>query len=507
MHKPLAMALTLALALPAAAADADARVKAVAPFLDEQTFTVVRLDLAAVDAAAVLKEFGPFSGIDVAGAKELQTNTDRWLADFKKAGGRDVYLVFSLADLPDLPFLIVPLPDGSDAKTLAALFKFHVGMFQGGEKLGDVVFAGSPAARDRLRTLKPVERPELAKAFAAARDGAAQVAIIPPPHLVRVFEEMMPLLPKEAGGGSGKVLTQGLRWAALGLDPPPKMALRLTVQSKDAAAAKAFAEGLPRMLKSLAEQKEVRAALPGIEKTAASLEPKVEDDRVVAALGERDTHLVLEGVVRRLVRTAAQRVHAAHLQELALAVYRYADEHKGQMPAVANFDKDGKPLLSWRVHLLPLVGEKKLYEEFHLDEPWDSEHNKKLMAKMPAVFRGISPTLNEQGKTVYLAPVGKDLAFTGKETGRRLPAEFSDGTSNTILLVEAEDARAVPWTKPEDLTIDMDRPSVGLGRQSGGFLFVLADGSVHFVKPTISKETLRAAFTANGGEVLGADWD
>ncbi len=303
------------------------------------------------------------------------------------------------------------------------------------------------------------------------------------------------------------VLTQGLRWAALGLDAPPKLALRCTIQSKDAAAARSFAAALPPLLKGLGQLKEVRDVLPGFEKTAALVEPKVEEDRVTFSLGDRDAHLVLAGVLRRFVRSAAQRVHGAHLQELAIATHRFADQRKGIMPAVASFDQAGKPLLSWRVHLLPLLGEKKLYEEFHLRRTLGQRAQPQAGRRMPTVFQGINPKLNEQGKSVYLAPVGKDLAFTGGAVGRRMPAEFPDGTSNTILFVEADDVRAVEWTKPEDLKVDLDNPSAGLGRQSGAFVFAMADGSVMFIKPTISRATLRAAFTANGGEALGADWE
>src|SRR5262249_17828937 len=144
------------------------------------------------------------------------------------------------------------------------------------EKVGDVVFAGSAAARDRLRALKPVSRPDLAKAFAAAVDGAVQVALIPPPYLGRIIEEVMPTLPREVGGGSGKGIARGVKWAALGLDAPPKMALRLTVQSADADAARALTEALGRALKALAGQNDVRNLLPGFDKAAAMLNPKAE---------------------------------------------------------------------------------------------------------------------------------------------------------------------------------------------------------------------------------------
>jgi hypothetical protein len=501
MHKPLALALALALALPAAGADT------VAPFLDEQTFAVARLDLAKLDADALTQALVDLGGLPAEEAADAREGADHWLAAFRKAGGKELFAVFSLADFPDTPFLLVPLGEGADVKALAGLLDLPGVPAGPREKVGDnVLFAGSAAAHQRLRSLKPAERPELTQALAAAGDGALQVAIIPPPHLARVFDEMMPVLPKEAGGGSSRWLTRGVRWAALGIDAPPKMALRLTVQSPDAASAKALAEGVGRVLKSLGEQKEVVAALPDFGKTAALLVPKVEQDRLLLTLDDKETRTAVAPLVRRALIVGARTPTAERMKQLAIGLHRYVEAH-GRLPAVANFDKAGKPLLSWRVHVLPYVGEEKLYKEFHLDEPWDSDHNKKLVARMPDVFRGPSRRLSGQGKTTILAPVGQDTAFTGKTEGRRFPTEFTDGTSNTILLVLADDAHAVEWTRPDDLKIDLAKPDAGLGRQLEQFLVVLADGTVRLVKPTISKQTLRNAFTANDGQVLGADWD
>ena len=58
----------------------------------------------------------------------------------------------------------------------------------------------------------------------------------------------------------------------------------------------------------------------------------------------------------------------------------------GHFPPAYNKSPDGKPLLSWRVHILPYLEQKSLYDEFHKDEPWDSEHNKALITRMPAVY-------------------------------------------------------------------------------------------------------------------------
>jgi hypothetical protein len=483
MHKLIALALALTCTLPAAGADA------VTPFLDEQTLAVAHIDLTKVDAVTLATTLTDLGAIDADETQDVKARGGRWLAAFTKAGGKDLYVVISLADLPNSPFVIVPLGEGADARAIANLLDLPELPPGPREKIGDAVFAGSAEALERLRALKPQARPELAKALTAAGDVAVQVALVPPAHLARVVEEMMPALPKEVGGGSAKVLTHGVKWAAIGLDARPRTALRLTIQSQDAASAKALAEALPRLAKGM--------ALPS---------PKVVEDRVTLSLEGREVRSKLGPLVRRAVQAAARRESADRLTRLAAALHAYSDGHSGRLPPVANFDKAGKPLLSWRVHLLPELGEDKLYKEFHLDEPWDSAHNKKLITRMPAVFRGPSRRLNEHSKTVYLAPVGKNVAFTGTATGRRFPFDFPDGTSNTILFVEADATYAVEWTKPEDLTIDPAKPASGLARQAGHFLLALADGSVHTPKDTITKETLWAAFTPSGGEVLGPDW-
>jgi hypothetical protein len=61
------------------------------------------------------------------------------------------------------------------------------------------------------------------------------------------------------------------------------------------------------------------------------------------------------------------------MHQIALAIGCYEQTH-GSFPS-AVMEKDGKPLLSWRVAILPLIDEDALYKRFHLDEPWDSPHN------------------------------------------------------------------------------------------------------------------------------------
>jgi hypothetical protein len=194
------------------------------------------------------------------------------------------------------------------------------------------------------------------------------------------------------------------------------------------------------------------------------------------------------------------------LKALASAMLDYREEH-GTLPPHAVYSRDGTPLLSWRVLLLPYLGEGDLFDEFRLDEPWDGPHNARLLARRPAAYAapGWWPPGGPHG-TLYQVFVGRGAAFEGR-TGMRWPQDFPDGTSNTILVVEA--GEAVPWTKPEDLPYDPDLPLPKLGGLRFGrgvFTAGMADGFVFSVGKNVSEETLRAAITRNGGEALGPDW-
>lgn len=95
--------------------------------------------------------------------------------------------------------------------------------------------------------------------------------------------------------------------------------------------------------------------------------------------------------------------------------------------------------MSWRVAVLLYVGYKALYDEFKLDDPWDSPHNRKLVARMPQVFR-MPGSQAPAGMTTCLAPWGRETVLRDKPQSLE---DLPDGTCNTILLVDASDDRAV----------------------------------------------------------------
>jgi hypothetical protein len=197
------------------------------------------------------------------------------------------------------------------------------------------------------------------------------------------------------------------------------------------------------------------------------------------------------------VREAAGRLESQNnLKRMVLAMHNYHDAN-GRLPAASIRDKNGKPLLSWRVALLPYMEEQLLYSQFKLDEPWDSPNNIKLLPRMPRLYRLPADTTTPPDQTYYQVFVGNRAAF---ETTQNLRlTDFVDGTANTILIVEA--GQAVPWSKPEDLPYDPNRPLPALGGQSAlGFNAAAADGAVHFVPKNTPENTLRLLITRNDGQ-------
>ena len=161
---------------------------------------------------------------------------------------------------------------------------------------------------------------------------------------------------------------------------------------------------------------------------------------------------------------------------------------------------DGKAGLSWRVHLLPFLDQAPLYNQFNFDEAWDSDHNKALIEKMPELFKVDGVT--EAGKTSLHVFTGDGAPFAKDQApGIR---DFTDGTSNTILVVQAGPDTADIWTKPGGLDFDPKNPIKALGTLAEDlFLILMTDGSVRRVNKTIPAETLRHLIEHQDGQAVG----
>jgi hypothetical protein len=193
------------------------------------------------------------------------------------------------------------------------------------------------------------------------------------------------------------------------------------------------------------------------------------------------------------------------LGSVNVAFHSYESTH-GHLPPAAVCGPDGTPLLSWRVLLLPYLEHDKLFDEFHLDEPWDSEHNRPLLDRMPRLYqvhhqRHVTAPPHH---TVLKVFVGPGTPFEPGAKVTLTPADFPDGLDNTLLFVEAGDP--VPWTKPDDIPFDPNQPLGLRGLFRHTFRAIAVESGYLNVRHDCDEAALRAAVTRNGGERVPPPW-
>jgi Protein of unknown function (DUF1559) len=186
-----------------------------------------------------------------------------------------------------------------------------------------------------------------------------------------------------------------------------------------------------------------------------------------------------------------------NLQQIALAFHNY-NATFAELPT-NQLSKDKKPLLSWRVQILPFIEQGDVYKQFKLDEPWDSEHNKKLIDKMPKLYAPVRGKF-DAGMTFYQTFSGSNGWM---KPGASIPRSFPDGTSNTFVAAEA--AKPVIWTKPDDMIFDGKTvPALG-GLFDGKFHAAMGDGSVSRFRKGVDADILKLLIDPADGNVLPKD--
>ena len=202
------------------------------------------------------------------------------------------------------------------------------------------------------------------------------------------------------------------------------------------------------------------------------------------------------------VRTAARKTQSMNnMRQQTLGMLNYESENRA-------FPAQQEGGLSWRVHILPYVECDYLYQQFHLDEPWDSPHNIQLLDQMPSIYDCPNIGHLEPGYTVYQVP------YTNRDVNPEGPSALfdtggvgvtfgmiTDGSSNTIAVLEVDAAAAVEWTRPADWEFDPLDPTRDLGNVNFGTItVVLADGSAHQVPEYVEPEDMNALITRDAGD-------
>ena len=241
--------------------------------------------------------------------------------------------------------------------------------------------------------------------------------------------------------------------------------------------------------------------IPNLEKHELQAKGKLVSLRIEGDVAPMISPLV--GQMLKAQSAALNSVQKNNLKQIMLALHNYHDVYK-RFPASAVVNPKTGMKMSWRVAILPFIDQAPLYNQYKQDEPWDSEANKKILAKMPAVFRHTSQP-QDATTTSVVAAFGKGLVFDKDDKEGTKIQNIADGTSNTIAVLETK--TEIPWTKPDDLEIDVTAeklPELGFGEPTG-FLVGFGDGSVRYIKHMVKPEVLKALLTRKGGEPINSD--
>jgi prepilin-type processing-associated H-X9-DG protein len=214
-----------------------------------------------------------------------------------------------------------------------------------------------------------------------------------------------------------------------------------------------------------------------------------------------------------------------NVKNFCLAMHIYHDEFEvfplASGPIITGGDEEESVETyewSWRVRILPYIEQQELYDKFHFDEPWDSDHNLAVAETMPDVYQCSSDPSDPKDVNGHLIPVTNYVMITGPNTigsadGVEVAmSDVSDGLSNTLLIVEVTGDYRPAWTEPVDISItDLRRninavhgKSIG-SPHPGGANAGFVDGSVHFLSETMPPYKLQLGAQINDGEVFF--WD
>lgn len=205
---------------------------------------------------------------------------------------------------------------------------------------------------------------------------------------------------------------------------------------------------------------------------------------------------------------AVDRWESERMKQIVLATLNHHDVYQFFPPQHKGDSRDEISLrssqLSWRVHILPFLGQAALYKQFRLEEPWDSPHNQQLLDSMPDCFRD-ADDIADSHTTRIVRIMGPETPFPdiGRSPSMR---DIRDGTSQTIHFIQVPADDAVPWTRPNDMLVSFNDPESMelIQRLAGtpGLKTATFDGAVRKLAPNVSAESFKGLITPAGSELL-----
>lgn len=378
-----------------------------------------------------------------------------------------------------------------------------------------LVFAAKKSQVDWLLSNRPKRRldPEIWKIPA---NTTASILIFGNQDARRVFREIGNHLPAPLNTLDGKEIADSIDWLAIHITAnDQKNSLELLIDTTDEVAAKRIQQSAQQLINqvwSSSFQKWFWADSQGAPKNQEAIQSVFAAKRTgnqirVSIDSQSDDFLktaaIMKQTLNKLRVGSVRQVRLNRLRQLALAMLNYESACKC-FPPRYKAGKADKPLLSWRVLILPFLGQNEFYQKFKLDEPWNSEHNLKLVSQMPEVFWDPDPSStgnNLEGKTIFQVPVGDGFLFNDSQSTQF--KDITDGSSNTLLIASVAHKHAVPWTQPADWEVDLKDATAKLRDQGRARVEVIrCDGSAEAISLDKSATFWRRFLMRADGEIL-----
>ena len=349
---------------------------------------------------------------------------------------------------------------------------------------------------------KKTKRTDIAQGFDAMGSMPFGAMLFPskdnPLDLGKIFPSL-----KNANGKDVEApgILNGLKLVTLGIYLDP-WRIQMVIQTEDKELANGVhksilksIQGIPDLVQAQVEEvgkDPVFKALAAVVKSVSIM-----DDKVTIVITDFDPYFEIAARINEQNQAkAAAALSMNKVKNIATALLAYHKDN-GKFPPAATLSKEGKPLLSWRVQILPYLGHNFLYKQFRQNEPWDSDHNKKFIRRIPPSFRESQENL-DKGTTPFQAPVGIATLFTPGGTGTN-SIQIINELSNTIMLVKVPEDKTAIWTKPEDWEIDINLSAKDLLKGfTNAIVFACADGEVKAIPLKEAEEKIKSMLMIDG---------
>ena len=487
------------------------------PLFDESLIAFAHFDLKALPQ----KELGEKLNMLLPSDPDLLEDSDSLINRILKlqkgvieAGGQHLFATFSLIDLSGFPVVVaIPGLERSAMQKLAQQLEseewFGLRPFE--LRRSKMLIVCRPEVHRRIESGESSMRTDALSLLKKHVGGIGSVHLVPTRDHLRVVRELTPQFAEPFEKIKGDDLADGIRSISVSLEKVAPIKVTANIRSANDAAAAKLSTIIEQAKRYVGGNDVKGLVLKGV---LAQLEFENVEKGLRLNIGEQEEQLwiamrpVLDSANSSLIRTS----QVKQLRQIMVGIQNFHDAF-GAFPDLGNpIRTDLGSGLSWRVHILQLMGHTELYQQFHLDENWDSDHNKKLIAQIPMVFMPKDVTV-ERGKTLFVMPRGKEYFARPFPTERDDPKseirarrfrDLLDGSSNTIGVIPVAKSKAVIWTKPEDWEPKDKSPLDGIieeGRRT--VTFAMVDGSTKTVNlRELSGEKFLAWLTIAGGEIV-----